>query len=81
VHRAKSDLLVLLIHEEKYFSPKSLLELLFSKQLRPNLSKKASSLAHHASNNKSKIVAHPTNHGKAHFGPTQHPTNNTAALV
>jgi hypothetical protein len=28
-----------------------------------------------------KIVAHPTDHGNAHFGPTQQPTNNTAALV
>jgi hypothetical protein len=32
-------------------------------------------------NNKNKIVAHPTNHGNAHFGPTQQPTNNLAALV
>jgi hypothetical protein len=34
-----------------------------------------------ASNNKNKIVAHPTNHGNAHFGPTQQPTNNIAARV
>jgi hypothetical protein len=32
-------------------------------------------------NNKNKIVAHRTDHGNAHFGPTQQPTNNTAALV
>jgi hypothetical protein len=32
-------------------------------------------------NNNNKIVAHPTNHGKAHFGPIQQPTNNLAALV
>jgi hypothetical protein len=32
-------------------------------------------------NNKNKIVARPTNHGNAHFGPTQQPTNNLAALV
>jgi hypothetical protein len=32
-------------------------------------------------NNKNKIVAHPTNHGNAHFGPMQQPTNNLAALV
>jgi hypothetical protein len=32
-------------------------------------------------NNKNKIVAHPTNHGDAHFGPTQQPTNNLGALV
>jgi hypothetical protein len=31
--------------------------------------------------NKNKIVAHPTNHGNAHFGPIQQPTNNLAALV
>jgi hypothetical protein len=31
----------------------------------------ASSLAHHASNNKNKIIAHLTSHGNAHFGPTQ----------
>jgi hypothetical protein len=32
-------------------------------------------------NNKNKIVAHPANHGNAHFGPMQQPTNNLAALV
>jgi hypothetical protein len=32
-------------------------------------------------NNKNKIVAHPTNHSNAHFGPTQQPTNNLGALV
>jgi hypothetical protein len=32
-------------------------------------------------NNNNKIVAHPTNHGNAHFGPMQQPTNNLAALV
>jgi hypothetical protein len=32
-------------------------------------------------NYKNKIVAHPTNHGNAHFGTTQQPTNNPAALV
>jgi hypothetical protein len=31
--------------------------------------------------NKNKIVAHRTNHGNAHFGPIQQPTNNLAALV
>jgi hypothetical protein len=32
-------------------------------------------------NNRNKIVAHPTNHGNTHFGPTQQPTNNLGALV
>jgi hypothetical protein len=32
-------------------------------------------------NNKNKIVAHPTNHGNAYFGPTQQPINNLGALV
>jgi hypothetical protein len=32
-------------------------------------------------NNNNKIVAHPTNHGNAHFVPIQQPTNNLAALV
>jgi hypothetical protein len=36
---------------------------------------------HQASKNKNKIVAHLTNHGNAHFGPTQQPTNNQAAFV
>jgi phage/plasmid primase-like uncharacterized protein len=31
--------------------------------------------------NKNKIVAHPTGHDNANFGPTQQPTNNLAALV
>jgi hypothetical protein len=31
--------------------------------------------------NKNKIVAHPTDHGNAHFGPTQQLTKNLAALV
>jgi hypothetical protein len=57
------------------------LELLFAKKVHANQSKNASSLGHHTSNNKNKIVAHPTDHGKAQFGPTQHPTNNTAALI
>jgi hypothetical protein len=57
------------------------LELLFAKNARANRSKNASSLAHQASNNKNKIVPHPTDHGNAHFGPTQQPTNNTVALV
>jgi hypothetical protein len=34
-----------------------------------------------APNNKNKIVVHPTNHGNAHFGPIQQPTNNLAALA
>jgi hypothetical protein len=33
------------------------------------------------SNKKNKIVAHPADHGDAHFGPTQQPTNNPAALI
>jgi hypothetical protein len=35
------------------------------------------------SNNKqqNQIVAHPTGHGDAHFGPAQQPTNNPKALV
>jgi hypothetical protein len=41
----------------------------------------ASSLANGASNNKNEIVAHPTGHGNARFGPTQQPTNNIAAGV
>jgi hypothetical protein len=46
------------------------------------LRKNASSLSHHASNNnKSKIVAHPSDHDNAQFGPTQQPTNNPAALI
>jgi hypothetical protein len=32
-------------------------------------------------NNKNKIVAHPTNHENAHFGPMQQPTNNLVGLV
>jgi hypothetical protein len=57
------------------------LELLFAKNARANRSKNASSLADQALNNKNKIVAHPTDHGNAHFGPTQQPTNNIAARV
>jgi hypothetical protein len=34
-----------------------------------------------APDNNNKIVAHPTNHGDAHFGPTQQPTNNLGSLV
>jgi hypothetical protein len=30
---------------------------------------------------KNNIVAHPIDHGNAHFGPTQQPTNNPAALI
>ena len=37
--------------------------------------------AHQTPNTKYKIVAHPTGHGNAHFGPTQQPTNNPEALV
>jgi hypothetical protein len=85
VHWAKSDLLDLHSHEEKQppnFSPNSPLELLFAKNARAYRSKNASSLAHQASNYKNKIVAHPTDHGNTHFGPTQQPTNNnTVALV
>jgi hypothetical protein len=62
------------------FSPNSPLELLFAKNARATQSKNAPSLAHQASNNKNKIVAHLTNHGNTYFGPTQQPTNNTAAL-
>jgi hypothetical protein len=58
-----------------------MLELLFAKNAGANHSKSASSLAGRASNNKNKIVAHPTDHGNAHFCPTQQPTDNTAALV
>jgi hypothetical protein len=84
VHCANSDLLVLYIHEEKLppnFSPNPTLELLFAKNTRANRSKNASSLADRASNNKNKIVAHPTDHGNARFGPTQQPTNNIPARV
>jgi hypothetical protein len=56
------------------------LELLFSKNVRANRSKNASSLAHQ-SNNKNEIVAHPTDHGNAHFEPIQQPTNNPTALA
>jgi hypothetical protein len=84
VHCANSDLLVLYINEEKLppdFSPNPTLELLFAKNARGNHSKNASSLADRASNNKNKIVAHPTDHGNARFGPTQQPTNNIAERV
>jgi hypothetical protein len=80
----KSNGLVLYIHEEKgtsNISPNPALELLFAKKLRANQSKNASSLAHHTWYNKNKIVAHPTGHGKAQFGPTQQPTNNPMALI
>jgi hypothetical protein len=79
-----SNLLVLYIHEEKWppnFSPNPTSELLFAKTARANCSKNASSLADRASNNKNKIVAHPIDHGNAHFGPTQKPTNNSAARI
>jgi hypothetical protein len=82
VHCANSNLLVLYIHEENLlpnFSPNPTLELLFAKNARANRSKNASSLADRASYNKNKIVAHPTDHGNAPFGPTQQPTNNIAA--
>jgi hypothetical protein len=72
------------IYEEKAapdFSPNPTLELLFAKNARANCSKNASSLAARASNNKDEIVAHPTDHGNAHFEPTQQPANNPAALV
>jgi hypothetical protein len=81
VHCENSNFLVLYIHEEKLppnFSANPTLELLFAKNACANRSKNASSLADRASNNKIKIVAHPTNHGKAHFGSTQQPTNNTS---
>jgi hypothetical protein len=84
VHCANSDLLVLYIYEEKLppdFSPNPTLKLLFAKNARENRSKNASSLADRASNNKKKIIAHPTDHGHAHFGPTQQPTNNITARV
>jgi hypothetical protein len=83
VHYANSDLLVLFIHEEKSppdFSPNPMLELLLSKNARKSF-KNASSLADRASNNKNKIVAHPTDHGNARSGPTQQLTNNIAARV
>jgi hypothetical protein len=51
------------------------------KLARKSIKKRFLALAHQASNNKNKIVAHPTNHGNARFGPTQQPTNNTVALV
>jgi hypothetical protein len=57
------------------------LELLFAKNRAQNRSKNATSLTHLALNNKNKIVAHPADHGNAQFGPTQHPTNNVAALI
>jgi hypothetical protein len=38
-------------------------------------------LAHQTTSNKNEIVAHPTDHGDAYFGPTQLPTNNPEALV
>jgi hypothetical protein len=41
-----------------------------------NESKNAFLLTHHAPNNKSKIVVHPTNHGDNHLGPTQQPAIN-----
>jgi hypothetical protein len=53
----------------------------FCQTSRANRSKNVSSLTHHASNNKNKIVAHQTGHGNAQFGPTQQPTNNPAALI
>jgi hypothetical protein len=84
VNCANSDLLLLYSHEENGvpdFSPNSPLKLLFAKNARANRSKNASSPAHHASNNKNKIVAHPTDHGNPQFGPTQQPTNNPAALI
>jgi hypothetical protein len=84
VHCANSNLLVIYIHEEKLppnFSPNPTLDLLFPKNACANRSKNASSLADRALNNKNKIVAHPTNHGNARFGPTQQPTNNIAARV
>jgi hypothetical protein len=80
----QSNGLVLYIREEKGTSniyPNPTLELLFAKKPRANRSKNASSLVHHASNNKNKIRAHPTDHGDAQFGPTLQPTNNPAALI
>jgi hypothetical protein len=84
VYCPNSDLLVLYIHEEKLppdFSSNPTLELLFAKNASANRSKNASSLADRASYKKNKIVAHPTNHGNAPFGPIQQPTNNIAAGV
>jgi hypothetical protein len=84
VHCANSDLLVLYNHIEKpppNFSLNPTMELLFAKNACANRSKNASSLANRASNNKNKIIAHPTDHGNAHFEPTQQPTNNIAARV
>jgi hypothetical protein len=57
VHCAKSDLLLLSSDEEKgtsNFSPNSPLEHLFAKNA--NRSKNASSLAHHASTTKTKLL-------------------------
>jgi hypothetical protein len=79
-----SNFQVLFIHEEKgtsNFSPNPTLGLLFTKNTRTNRSKNACLLAYPASNNKNEIVAHPTDHGNAHFEPIQQPTNNPAALV
>jgi hypothetical protein len=84
VYSAKSDFLLFCTHEEKGapdFSPNPTLQLLFAKNMRANCSKNASSLANQASKNKNEIVAHPTNHGNAHFEPTQQPTNNLATLI
>jgi hypothetical protein len=57
------------------------LELISAKTLLANRSKNATLLAHQASSNKNEIIAHPTGHGNAQFGPTQQPTNNPGALI
>jgi hypothetical protein len=79
-----SNVPVLYIHEEKgykqYFS-NSNVGSPFRQKCERRLFKNASSLAHQASNNKNEIVAHPTDHGNAHFEPIQQPTNNPAVLV
>jgi hypothetical protein len=70
---------VVLYIREEYFS-KSNVGAPFRQKIMQSI-KNASWLAHHTSNNKNKIVAHPTVHGNAHFGQTQQPINNCAALV
>ena len=40
-----------------------------------------SSCAHQTLHNKNEILVHPSDHGNAHFGRTQQPTNNPAALA
>jgi hypothetical protein len=70
--KKKVQAIFLQIYPWSSFSPKTRAQI---------VKKKASSLAHRASNNKNEIVAHPAGHGNAHFEPMQQPTNNPAALV